>query len=225
MIKIKIFLSTSLLLLAACSQSPNRVENQPIYDQPPEATADVPGTIEDASPTAEISSPCERFSGVDISIHLLDFYPTSSSLTLYAEFPRAVTGFDEGGNNVASWQYTASLGDVESVWCSTFEGEQHAGRLYCRIPLPVEYRGTSKPFVLSANLCEAPILSIPALELTPTENSTGSNLDNDLHEQSLKICGSAPEGSCSAEFEHWCSCMGGFYSCWETYDFPKCDIP
>lgn len=224
------------LLLASCGANPD-TQTPPVTQTVTIALkneqATVTGTL---LPTSQSTSRCELFTNADLSITLLDFYPTSSSLTLYAEFPGAVIGLEDDTDDGFPWQYTASLGSIQSIWCALFEGDEHIGRLYCRVPLPVEYRNTPQPFLLYVNLCQTPVLSIPALDLqTAADMAPGasssqnaeveSNLNDDLNDQSLRICGTAPSSSCSLEFENWCGCMGGYYSCWEAYDFPKCDIP
>ncbi len=208
-----LFLFLAIGILVACG-----VEPEPVETKEPEETQ-------------ELYSRCDLFTDEELSVVLYGIYPSDTSVKMYVKFESGeVIGLEDGTDDGFSWDYTATLGEVESLGCNIFEGEEYAGRLYCVLPLPAEYRNAAKQFFLYVNECPEKLLSIPRLSLT-VEKMAGSGgsgggssggSDKKLSVQFKKLCGVAPE-QCSLGFEVWCNCMGGYY--WCENPNPVCDLP
>jgi hypothetical protein len=178
------------------------------------------------TPHAAVSR-CGLYSESDLRVILLGVFPDSRSLTTYIEFPEAVIGLEDGTEDGYPWEYTANLGDFPSIWCALLEGEDYAGRLYCMLPLPKEYHNSTKPFSLHVNLCDTPIVSIPALSIVVEEGSAVGSSNGavpgptpeegfqGIFDQFSTICGAEPATgfNCTYEYSEWCRCMGGSYEC------------
>ena len=176
-------------------------------------------------------SRCDLFADEDLSVVLYSLYPWDTNLKMYVKFSNGVVGLEDGKDDGFPWEYTATIGDVESSGCDIFEGEDYAGRLYCIFPLPSEYRNAAKPFALHVNGCNTELLSIPMLSLTTEKvaasgGSSGGSSSGTLYKfpgTILKLCGDKPvveAGHYNSAMDAWCSCMGGTY----TADF-HCNLP
>jgi hypothetical protein len=176
-------------------------------------------------------SRCGLFADEDLSVVLYSIYPWDTNLKMYVKFPDGVVGLEDGMDDGFPWEYTATLGDVESMGCDVLEGDTYAGRLYCIFALPSEYRNAAKPFVLHVNGCNTELLSIPMLSLaTEKVAASGGSAGDSSSGYSymfpgtiLKLCGEmpfVPAGYYSSALDSWCNCMGGTYPA----DF-LCDLP
>jgi hypothetical protein len=184
------------------------------------------------------------FAGEELSVVLYGIYPGDTTLKMYVKFANGVIGKEDGGDDGFPWEYSVKIGEVESMGCDIFEGETYAGRLYCVLPLPPEYRDAAKPAAFRVNGCSKDLLSIPRLSLTVekpaagsagsggsagSSSSGGSGGSSSSHvafpANMNALCGSQPPAVdifCSQDFEDWCNCMGGTYDC----DYSdECDLP
>jgi hypothetical protein len=127
------------------------------------AAADTPTPT--LKPELESDSRCDLFADLEMSAVLYNIYPWDTNLKMYVKFPQWVIGLEDGTDDGFPWEYTATLGDVQSSGCDVFEGETFTAHLTCIFPLPSEYKNAAKHFVLHDNGCEE-ILSIPMLSLT-----------------------------------------------------------
>ncbi|MBN2045917.1 MAG: hypothetical protein JW757_12910 [Anaerolineales bacterium] len=245
-----ILLAITLAVLACnLPANPNRIQKYLSGTQTAEAGLQIP-TAETAAvePTDNfpepppVSSRCDLFTGLELPVYLLDVYPNSSSLMIYVEFPAGVIGLEDGTDDGAPWEYSATLGDVQSRWCAVFEGADYAGRLYCMFPLPKEYHNAAKPLSVQVNLCQKPIVSIPRQSVVvqdlPAAASSGSSNGGDesgpdiltiqgFYLELTNICGEEPWliGVCRDDWAEWCACMGGVWEVDERMDFCDCILP
>ena len=119
-------------------------------------------------------SRCELFEMESLSLFILDIKPGDASVLVYIQFPNKVIGLeDQQHDDGLPWEYSTTLGESPSTWCSLFEGTTYSGRLYCMFPLPKEYKNTAQPFVLFINECNPPIFSVDKHSLL-VEKSAGS---------------------------------------------------
>jgi hypothetical protein len=191
--------------------------------------------VEPELESQEPYSRCDLFADEELSVVLYGIYPGDTTVKMYVKFENgAVIGLEDGREDGLPWKYSAKIGEVESFGCDIFEGEEHAGRLYCMLPLPHEYRNAAKEFVLRVNGCPEKILSIPQLSLLVEKTSAGSGGSGsssgasgpDTSKVALPLdmtllCGSAPPTNpddCTPAYEAWCHCMGGMYSCLELWE-------
>ena len=167
-------------------------------------------------------SRCDLFADEVLSVVLHGIYPSDTSLKMYVKFEDKVIGLEDGLEDGLSWDYSVMIGEVESFGCDIFEGETYAGRLYCVLPLPAEYRNAAKPAAVRVNGCPEDLLSIPQLSLLvekPVAGSGGSGdgssggSDKKLSAQFTKLCGVKPEQICSWVYNQWCDCVGGTFTC------------
>ncbi len=171
--------------------------------------------------TQEPYSRCDLFADEELSVVLYGIYPGDTTVKMYVKFKDEVIGLEDGQDDGLPWDYSVKIGDVESFGCDVFEGETYAGRLYCVLPLPSEYRNAARPAAVRVNGCDHDLLSIPQLSLLveKTAGSGGSGggsssgADKKLSVQFTKLCGVKPEPICSWVFNQWCDCMGGDFTC------------
>jgi hypothetical protein len=172
--------------------------------------------------TPEVNTRCDLFADEELSVVLYSINPWDTNLKMYVKFKNGVIGKEDGTDDGLSWDYSVTIGEVESMGCDIFEGETYAGRLYCILPLPPEYRNAAKPAAVRVNGCPEDLLSIPQLSLLvekPVAGSGGSGdgssggSDKKLSVQFTKLCSVKPEPICSTIFSQWCDCMGGTFTC------------
>ncbi len=193
-------------------------------------------------------SRCDLFADEELSVVLYGIYPGDTTVKMYVKFEDKVIGLEDGRDDGLPWEYSAKIGEVESFGCGIFEGEDYAGRLYCILPLPPEYRNAARPAVVHVNGCPEALLSIPLLSLLVEKTSAGSGGPGGsgasgsssgsggsgksgssqvaLPVNLKAVCGSDPgtfASYCSQEYEAWCNCMGGSYYCDGTMD--QCNLP
>jgi uncharacterized membrane protein YgcG len=193
-------------------------------------------------------SRCDLFANEELSVVLYGIYPGDTTVKMYIKFESGeVIGLEDGRDDGLSWDYSVKIGEVESFGCGIFEGEIFAGRLYCVLPLPPEYRNAARPAAVHVNGCPEAILSIPQLSLlvektsagsggsggtggSSGSSSSGSSGGSGSSQVALPVnlnvlCGSNPGPSvtsCYPDYEAWCNCMGGLYSC---NIGEECDLP
>jgi hypothetical protein len=239
---IGLFLLLAVGMLVACEKEPDPEYLAYLLSRTQTAMAPTP------TYTPEADSRCDLFADEELSVVLYSIYPWDTNLKMYVKFGSGkVIGLQDGTDDGLSWDYAVTIGDVESVGCDVFEGETYAGRLYCILPLPPEYKDAARPAVVRVNGCDQDLLSIPLLSMSMEKvaGSSGSGgsggttggspsgalkqLPNDV----LKLCGDAPTSlewqicSCSSPdsyIEEWCSCMGGTIKCVGAGSC-SCDIP
>jgi hypothetical protein len=192
-------------------------------------------------------SRCDLFADGELSVVLYGIYPGDTTVKMYVKFGNGkVIGLEDGRDDGLSWDYSVKIGEVESFGCDVFEGETFAGRLYCVLPLPPEYRNAARPAVVRVNGCNRDLLSIPQLSLLVEKPAAGSAETGGVAGSSSSgksgsshvalpanlnvICGSRPTALgvyCSAKIEEWCNCMGGEYSCNHFTNMVQdvCDLP
>ena len=239
-----LFLLAISVAILACNMPANsdRIQRYLSGTQTAEARIQ-PAPQENASEPAEVIpenppaiSRCDLFTGLDLPVYLLDVYEHSPSLVIYVEFPAGVVGLEDGTDDGAPWEYSATLGDLDSLWCAVFEEAEHAGRLYCMLPLPKAYHNAAKPLTVQVNNCDTSIVSVPrqsvvVLEAPPagsTGGTTGGTTGGSESEEGSEgiesilgvfgifttVCGVEPHSVAWAPngYEEWCECMGGSYS-------------
>ncbi len=193
----------------------------------------------------EPDSRCDLFADEELSVVLYGIYPGDTTVKMYVKFESGeVIGLEDGRDDGFPWEYSVKIGEVESFGCGIFEGEVYAGRLYCVLPLPPEYRNAARPAVVHVNGCPEALLSIPQLSLLVEQSAAGAGGSGGtggssgsggsgksgssqvaLPSNLSALCGNQPPAVdifCSQVFEAWCNCMGGRYDC----DYSdECDLP
>jgi hypothetical protein len=216
--------------LGACSSEPDPEYLAYLLSRTQTAMAAEEAAKYTPTPTEKVEpeSRCGVYTGEELSVVLYSINPGDTIVKLYVNFPNGVIGKEDGRDDGFPWEYTATIGEMQSLGCDIFEGELYAGRLYCVVPIPAEYRNAAKPFVLRVNWCDQDILSIPMLSLMTEKpmagSGGGSGASGKLPGKFVKLCAAAPPEACSPAYENWCNCMGGVFECIGS-DIPKCDLP
>ena len=204
-------------------------------------TEKVTEPTENIPDSPEIPSRCDLFSELELPVFLLEVFTNSPNLVIYVEFPDGVIGLEDDTDDGAPWEYSATLGDMQSLWCADFDEVEHAGRLYCMLPLPKEYHNAVRPLSLNVNLCDHPVVWIPQQSLVVEEqHASGSNYGSSVQspegpdEESnsepgsegfqgifgifTTVCGAEPASHTYENngYREWCECMGG-ENAWEVW--------
>jgi hypothetical protein len=197
--------------LAACGSTDTPTET---------ATPTQPPVSEETEPPNR----CAYFEGLDFSIVVYSIYPGDSTVTLYTKFPGQVIGLGDDMNDGETWEYSAMLGNLESIQCQTFEGETYQGRLYCLFTFPPEYKDSAQRFTLQVNQCPEIIYEVPNLSLMVEEAASGSS--GGEGSGGSASCGAPPEPTCAGKYENWCDCQGGIFNCIDPWsDQAICWMP
>jgi hypothetical protein len=243
-ILLSLYLFMAIGILVACESEPDPEYLAYLLSRTQTAMAAEKVAENTPTPTEEPYSRCDLFADEELSVVLYSINPWDTNLKMYVKFKNgAVIGLEDGRDDGLSWDYSVKIGEVESIGCDIFEGETYAGRLYCILPLPPEYKDAARPAVFRVNGCTKDLLTIPLLSLTMEKvagsggsggsgGTAGGSLAGKLPKDVFKLCGDSPgmlewqACSCSSPdsyIEEWCNCMGGSITC--VAGSCSCDIP
>jgi hypothetical protein len=157
----------------------------------------LPPTPEPSDETAN----CDPFTGLDISVRLLNINPNTMSLPIYLRFPGAVPDLGPDG----SMPYWGTLGSLDSFLCNQQGFED---RLYCMFTLQPSTPGTLQELEIYKEDCPEPVFTLPRLTIpeVPNDDQPG------------------PGTTCQANLgEKACADAGGIYI--SNVDKPYCYCP
>jgi predicted outer membrane repeat protein len=117
-------------------------------------------------PTPELSDEtanCDPFTGLDISVRLLNINPNTMSLPIYLRFPGAVPDLGPDG----SMPYWGTLGSLDSFLCNQQGFED---RLYCMFTLQPSTPGTLQELEIYKEDCPEPVFTLTRLTIPEVPN-------------------------------------------------------